>query len=317
MSMSRNSVRKMAVTRLKHEAEAGERDAEHAAERRADRLRDLLHALLRLLGRLAVLVDPRADRRVADVLHDRGQRVDEVAHLVDERGDHEDCEDDREHDEPEHDDRRGRTPAEPGFPFEEGNDGFEDERDEERQEQREDRRPDVDERPADEHDRRREEQRAERDRDAQRAPSGRARAGSVCCLHGQQVRGRGSASCAPSLAPEPDELECDPDDDHDSPADRELRRDEARDLVVGPAALEHLLEPVVLDQVRDAVREVEREDRRRRGREPSPVERRRQPRQEQRATASSAPSIPSWLPRCTDAMFSPGVGSSARIGSGA
>ena len=63
-----------------HDAECGEREAEHSTERRADRLRELLHALLRLLGPLAVLVDPGADRRVADVLHDRGQRVDEVAH---------------------------------------------------------------------------------------------------------------------------------------------------------------------------------------------------------------------------------------------
>jgi len=72
---------------------------------------DLLDVVLRLLRRLAVLIDPRADRGVADVLHDRRERVDEVAELVDERLDQDERRQEREGDDPQHDDQRCGTPA--------------------------------------------------------------------------------------------------------------------------------------------------------------------------------------------------------------
>jgi hypothetical protein len=58
-----------------------------------------------------VRVDPRADRRVADVLHDRRERVDEVAELVDERLDQDERRHEREGDDPQQDDQRRETPA--------------------------------------------------------------------------------------------------------------------------------------------------------------------------------------------------------------
>ena len=79
MSMMQEEGQEDRGDEAENQAEAGDDDADHAAGGVADRLCDLLDVLLSLLRGAAVVVDPRAERRVADVLHDRRQRVDEVA----------------------------------------------------------------------------------------------------------------------------------------------------------------------------------------------------------------------------------------------
>ena len=118
-----------------HEAEPGDDHADHAAGRAGDALRDLLHVRLRGLRRLAVLVDPRAERRVGgDVLDHAGQRLDEVPEAPGEWDEEEQNDHDTDDDEPEHEHVAQAPRPERKLALHQPDHRLEHERDEQRQE---------------------------------------------------------------------------------------------------------------------------------------------------------------------------------------
>jgi hypothetical protein len=176
------------------QAEARNRDPENATGRLSDSLGDRLRVLLSLLGTLTVRVQPRAEGRVADVLDDRRERVDEVAGRADERRDEDERRRDREDDESEDDDQRGGSPAEVETALHKRDDWVEHQRGEQGEEEGQDRTSDRDERPDDADERGSDEHRPDGDVDVERPPSARQRARSTF-LHS------GAYSLAPPTPP--------------------------------------------------------------------------------------------------------------------
>ncbi len=156
----------------KNEAEPRDDDADHAPGCVGDALRYLLHIRLGGLGRRAVRVQPRAERRVRrDVLDHPRQGVDEVPEAPGQRREQQQGEDDGERDESEDQRRRARAPPEREMPLHQAYDGLEHEREEQRQKEGHHRFPDVDERPREADDGCDEEHRPHREIDAERARS--------------------------------------------------------------------------------------------------------------------------------------------------